>query len=50
VVDEATIGDMREEARANVAEGARQADEADFPDPSSAARNVYADVVTEDRR
>jgi 2-oxoisovalerate dehydrogenase E1 component alpha subunit len=50
VVDDGKIDQMREQARADVAEGARQADEADFPDPASAARNVYADLVEEDGR
>ena len=34
--------EMRESARRKVAEGVRAAEEAPFPDPEAAARNVYA--------
>lgn len=47
VVDDKKIEEMREAAKADVAEGVKQAQDADFPDPSSGASNVYADLKVE---
>jgi 2-oxoisovalerate dehydrogenase E1 component alpha subunit len=44
VLDEAEAEDMRERAKAEVAEGVQRAEEAPFPEPQTASRNVYADV------
>jgi 2-oxoisovalerate dehydrogenase E1 component alpha subunit len=44
IVDEKRIEEIREHAKADVAQGAKAADEAEFPDPIDAARHVYADL------
>jgi 2-oxoisovalerate dehydrogenase E1 component alpha subunit len=44
VLDDAKIEEMREQVKADVAEGAKEAEEADFPDPATAAKHVYADM------
>ena len=44
VADDARIESMREEARQAVADGAREAEQADFPDPNTAPHHVYADL------
>ena len=44
VVDDAKIDEMRESAKAEVADGVKAADEAEFPDPASATQHVYADL------
>lgn len=44
VVDDDKITALREEAKAVVADGVRAAEEADPPDPATAAANVYADI------
>jgi 2-oxoisovalerate dehydrogenase E1 component alpha subunit len=44
VLDEAEAEDMRERAKAEVTEGVQRAEEAPFPEPQTASRNVYADV------
>ena len=44
VTDDAAITETRERVKEEVAEGAKQAEEADFPDPSSATKHVYADL------
>jgi 2-oxoisovalerate dehydrogenase E1 component alpha subunit len=44
VIDDEAIAEMREQVKGEVAEGARQAQEADAPDPSTATRHVYADL------
>jgi 2-oxoisovalerate dehydrogenase E1 component alpha subunit len=44
VADDSKIEEMREAARADVAEGVRKAEEADAPDPADAASNVYGDI------
>ena len=41
LIDDAKIEQMREEAKAEADEGAKSAEEADFPDVSTAAQNVY---------
>lgn len=38
------IEEMRSAAKQDVAEGAQEAQEADFPDPATAMRHVYADM------
>ena len=43
VLDDAKVEDMREQAKADVADGVKQAEEAPFPDPASAAEHVYAE-------
>ena len=47
VLDDAVIEDTREKAKAEVAEGSEAADKADFPDPSTARKHVYADMEVE---
>ena len=42
VLDDSTLEEMRQTARNEVADGAKQADEAPLPDPSSAQQHVYA--------
>ena len=44
VLDEKKIEEMREQAKADVTEGAKEAEAADFPDPSTAATQVYGDL------
>ncbi|MGH2787579.1 MAG: thiamine pyrophosphate-dependent dehydrogenase E1 component subunit alpha [Actinomycetota bacterium] len=44
VIDDEVIAEMREQVKSEVAEGAKQAEEADSPDPSTASRHVYADL------
>lgn len=47
VVDDARLEEMREQAKEQVAEGVKLAEEAPFPDPSSATHNVYGDLEVE---
>jgi 2-oxoisovalerate dehydrogenase E1 component alpha subunit len=47
VIDGDKIAQMRDEAKQEVLDGVREADEADFPTPESAARHVYADIEVE---
>lgn len=44
LLDDGKVESLREEARSEVAEGAKGAEEAAFPDPLTAARHVYADL------
>jgi 2-oxoisovalerate dehydrogenase E1 component alpha subunit len=44
ILDEVKINETRERVKEEVADGAKQAEEADFPDPSSATKHVYADL------
>ena len=44
IVDVATIDEMREAAKTDVAEGVKAAEEADLPDPATAGLHVYADA------
>jgi 2-oxoisovalerate dehydrogenase E1 component alpha subunit len=44
LIDDAKIEAMREETKAEVTEGAKAAEEADFPDPGTAADHVYGDL------
>lgn len=47
IADDKKTDDMREAAKADVAEGVKAALDADFPDPTDAARNVYGDLDVE---
>jgi 2-oxoisovalerate dehydrogenase E1 component alpha subunit len=44
VMDDGAIAETRDQVKAEVARGAKEAEEAEFPDPSSATKNVYADL------
>jgi 2-oxoisovalerate dehydrogenase E1 component alpha subunit len=44
VLDDAKIEEMRAQAKEDVAKGAAEAQEADFPDPVDAAKHVYGDL------
>ena len=44
VLDDSKIEQMRDEAKQEVADGAKQAEAADFPDPADAGKHVYADI------
>ncbi len=45
MIDDARIQEMRDETKTTVDEQAAQAEEADFPDPTTAYDNVYAERV-----
>jgi 2-oxoisovalerate dehydrogenase E1 component alpha subunit len=47
ILDDAAIERLRAEAKEEVARGAKEAEEADPPDPASAAKHVYADLEVE---
>lgn len=44
VIDDSRIEELREETKAEVAEGAKEAESADFPDPATGAAHVYGDL------
>ena len=44
VIDDARIDEMTEQAKTEVADGARVAEQADFPDVATAAKHVYGDM------
>jgi 2-oxoisovalerate dehydrogenase E1 component alpha subunit len=44
IVDDNGINELREKTKADVAQGAKEAEEADWPDPSTAVKNVYGDL------
>ena len=44
VIDEKKSQEMREQAKAEVTQGAKEADESDFPDVSTAGKHVYGDL------
>lgn len=44
VIDDARIDEMTEQAKTEVADGARAAEQADFPDVATAAKHVYGDM------
>jgi 2-oxoisovalerate dehydrogenase E1 component alpha subunit len=44
ILDDAAMEEERSAAKADVVEGVRAAEEADFPDPATAADNVYGDL------
>jgi 2-oxoisovalerate dehydrogenase E1 component alpha subunit len=43
-LDDKKVEEMRDEIKTLVSEGAKEAEAADFPDPSTAALNVYGDM------
>src|SRR5918992_2313983 len=43
LLDDPKIQEIREQAKEEVAQGAKEAEESDFPDPSTATKHVYAD-------
>ena len=47
LIDDAKIEEIREQAKTQVAEDAKEAEAADFPDPIDAAKHVYADLEVE---
>ena len=47
ILDDGKIEETRDQAKTDVAEGAKEADAADFPDPIDATKNVYADLEVE---
>lgn len=47
VVDDAKVEEIRDQVKTDVAEGARRADEAEFPDVADGAKHVYADLEVE---
>lgn len=47
ILDDARVAEIQEHAKQDVADGAKAAEEADFPDPMDAAKNVYADLEVE---
>jgi 2-oxoisovalerate dehydrogenase E1 component alpha subunit len=44
MIDDAKIAELREQTKTEVAEGAKEAEASDFPDPLTAGTNVYADL------
>src|SRR5688572_4527022 len=44
MLDDKKVEEMRDEIKTLVSEGAKAAEEADFPDPATAALNVYGDM------
>jgi 2-oxoisovalerate dehydrogenase E1 component alpha subunit len=44
ILDDKKIESLREETKAEVSQGAKDAEAADFPDPLSAMKNVYGDL------
>jgi 2-oxoisovalerate dehydrogenase E1 component alpha subunit len=44
VLDDGKVDDLRKQTKADVAQGAKEAEEAEWPDPSTAAQHVYADL------
>ena len=44
VLDDNKVTEMRDQAKQEVADGAKEADAADLPDPADAGKNVWADV------
>ncbi|HVM36742.1 MAG TPA: thiamine pyrophosphate-dependent dehydrogenase E1 component subunit alpha [Actinomycetota bacterium] len=47
VLDTDQVAELREETKTTVSEGAAEAEAADFPDPATATKNVYADLEVE---
>lgn len=45
VIEDSRIEEMREQTKEEVSEGAKSAQEADFPDPADAMKHVFADVA-----
>ena len=44
VLDDKGLGGVREQAKADVAEGVKQANESEFPDPSTGAHHVFQEA------
>jgi 2-oxoisovalerate dehydrogenase E1 component alpha subunit len=44
LIDDGKIAEIREKTKTEVAEGAKEAEASDFPDPLTAGHNVYADL------
>ncbi|HEV2757909.1 MAG TPA: thiamine pyrophosphate-dependent dehydrogenase E1 component subunit alpha [Actinomycetota bacterium] len=44
VLDDGKIAELRDRTKTEVAEGAKEAEASDFPDPLTAGQNVYADL------
>jgi 2-oxoisovalerate dehydrogenase E1 component alpha subunit len=44
ILDEKRVEEIKEHAKSDVADGAKAADEADFPDPADAGKHVYGDM------
>ncbi|MFP5299214.1 MAG: thiamine pyrophosphate-dependent enzyme, partial [Actinomycetota bacterium] len=44
LIDDARIAELREETKTQVAEDAKAAEEAEFPDASTAAQHVYGNL------
>jgi 2-oxoisovalerate dehydrogenase E1 component alpha subunit len=44
ILDDKKIESLREETKSEVSRGAKEAEEADFPDPLTAMKNVYGDL------
>lgn len=47
ILDDTKMDEIRDQAKTDVAEGAKEADAADFPDPIDATKHVYADLEVE---
>ncbi len=47
ILDDGKIAEIREETKSQVAEDAKEAEAADFPDPIDAAKHVYGDLEVE---
>ena len=47
MIDDKTIAEMREKTKTEVDEGAKEAEQADFPDIATARQHVYADLEVE---
>ncbi|MDQ3963034.1 MAG: thiamine pyrophosphate-dependent enzyme, partial [Actinomycetota bacterium] len=47
IVDDARVAEIQEHAKSDVADGAKEAEAADFPDPIDAMKHVYADLEVE---
>jgi 2-oxoisovalerate dehydrogenase E1 component alpha subunit len=44
ILDDKKVESLREETKSEVSRGAKEAEEADFPDPLTAMKNVYGDL------
>jgi 2-oxoisovalerate dehydrogenase E1 component alpha subunit len=44
VLDDAEVAELKERTKAEVKEGVKEAEEADFPDPATASAGVYGDL------
>jgi 2-oxoisovalerate dehydrogenase E1 component alpha subunit len=46
ILDDAKVAEIRERIQEEVAQGAKEAQEADLPDPTEAMKNVYAEEIS----